>query len=134
MKIALSVLWVVGCGGARGTDPVPSNAAPAAAPAPISDVAGTFTRQLVEDEHHARHVIWLEREHAGVLDTRDHCCGISYDGNKYNDRITSCAATPDACPAGTTPVYPGIAPDTVCHGQRRSIAHVSTRPDRKSVV
>ncbi|MBL9018641.1 MAG: hypothetical protein JNL83_30930 [Myxococcales bacterium] len=128
MKLVLSVVLFVGCGGgARGTDPVPSNTAAIADPAPPVTVQASFIRQLVEDERRARHVIWLERDHAGVLDTKDECCGISYDGDKYNDRITTCATAPDTCAAGTAPVYPGIAADPICKGQRRCVPYPEAR-------
>jgi hypothetical protein len=127
MKIVLSVLLLVGCGGGtRGTDPVPSNSA-AAAPAPPVPVRGPFVRELVEDEHRTQHVVWIERGHAGVLDTRDHCCGISYDGDKYDDAITTCELAPDTCAPGTTPVYPGIADDKVCGERRRCVPSPQAR-------
>lgn len=125
MKIAIAAVLILGCGGARGEDPARSNVA--TSPALPIDVPASFTRQVVADEHDARHVVWLERDHAGALDTHDPCCGLSYDGNKYDDRITTCASGPDTCSPGTTPVYPGIAADSLCKGQRRCVPYPQAR-------
>jgi hypothetical protein len=88
-------------------------------------------RQVQDAETGSRLSIWLEPGRESSVDTHDPCCGVSYDGNKYDDTLATCGADKesdeDGCGPGTTGVYPGIADDQVCGERRRCVPYPAVR-------
>ncbi|HEY5927296.1 MAG TPA: hypothetical protein VIV11_36665, partial [Kofleriaceae bacterium] len=69
----------------------------------------------------AKHAVWIGPDRERNVDTNDPCCGVSYDGNRYDDTLASCAVKGDECGPGKTAVYPGLADDRVCGTKRRCV-------------
>src|SRR5678815_4601472 len=110
------MILLVACGSPASPAHSPSNVATHAEPT-RRELA---LRQLV-DHAGAKHALWLEPGHESGVDTNDPCCGFSYDGDRYNDALATCAVAAKQCPAGTSPVYPGLADDHVCGALRRCV-------------
>jgi hypothetical protein len=117
MKLGLSLVLLAACG-SPSREPAMSNVA-ATSSAPEKQAFAI--RKFVAQESGAEHLVWIEREHEGFMNTNDPCCGVAYDGDKYNDKLASCAIHDDECAPGFAPVYPGIADDPVCGERRRCV-------------
>lgn len=120
------ILAVAACGHGSSSATNPSN----------REAVPRSSNDLVVKEVQQREV-WLLEGREGSLDTNDACCGVAYDGNRYEDALATCAVN-DECPAGHAPVYPGIADDKVCGAQRRCVplpeARVIVEDDTKVVA
>ncbi|HTL35325.1 MAG TPA: hypothetical protein VL326_19485 [Kofleriaceae bacterium] len=79
--------------------------------------------------------VWVGNDRLSHVDTDDPCCGLSYDGNRFNDALASCTTDDDGCGPGTQPIYPGLADDPVCGERRRCmpvpLARLIVRDDTK---
>jgi hypothetical protein len=75
--------------------------------------------------------VWIERDRETSINTEDPCCGVSYDGNRYLDRLATCAAVArtgaDDCGPDKQAVYPGLADDRVCGERRRCVPMPAVR-------
>jgi len=120
------LLLAVACGSPSLVPP--TNSTPqtgGAAPEPV-----LVARDFIEAENGARHRVWIEAGNDGHIDTTDACCGVSYDGNRYDDSLATCAATEadDAeCGPGRDAVHPGLADDAVCGARRRCVPQPEVR-------
>ena len=108
---------LVACGSAS-QEPAPSNLAKVPT---VQAQRELIAREVAETESGIKHRVWLEHGRDNSLDPNDPCCGLAYDGNKYEDSLASCAIKADHCAPGFQPVYPGIADDKVCGERRRCV-------------
>ncbi len=116
----VSLLLVAACG-SPSTPPPTNSTAPTGTGAPAAVLAA---RDFIAAESGARHRVWIEAGNDGHVDTADACCGVSYDGNRYDDSLATCAleAADEAdCGPGRDAVYPGLADDVVCGTLHRCV-------------
>ncbi|NUP11913.1 MAG: hypothetical protein HOW73_38190 [Polyangiaceae bacterium] len=106
---------------AMANDPASPPAEPASSPEPAAALPSSGMLHRAEL---GRSLVWVEPGGERFVDTDDACCGVAYQGNKYDDRIATCAVDTNAqteCAPGYAGVYPGLAADSVC-GERRRCA------------
>lgn len=104
---------------------------PPASPTMVNSVAPTPTepdptrelvaRSFTETDTGVALRVWLGPDRDRNIDTSDPCCGLAYDGNRYDDALASCALADDECGPGKDGVYPGLADDPVCGERRRCV-------------
>jgi len=111
-------LVVLAACGSASQDPAPSNVAKVPTTQSQRELAA---RDVTALETGTKYRVWLERGRDEGLDPNDPCCGLAYDGNKYEDALASCAIKDDDCAPGFQPVYPGLADDRVCGERRRCV-------------
>lgn len=111
------LLLLLACGSPPAASS-PSNATPATAP----PATVLVVRELVDAEGVA-HRVWIQPGRESQIETNHPCCGLAYDGNRYDDALASCAARDDDTDCGPrkTGVYPGLADDAICGSRRRCV-------------
>jgi len=118
MKWIVPVLALSGCGASSSVAPAPSNTT--ADPVAVArDDRQLEARSFTEGG--ATHLVWIGLDRIPNIDTNDACCGLAYDGNRYDDSLASCATAIDECRPGEEAVYPGLADDHVCGDRRRCV-------------
>ena len=119
MKLAVSVLLLAACGASPSREqPAVSNVTTTS---PTPEQQAFEIRKFVAEESGAEHLVWIDRTRESSIDTNDPCCGVAYDGDKYNDKLASCEIRKGECPPDHVGVYPGIAGDPVCGERRRCV-------------
>ena len=119
MKLAVSFVLLAACGASTSRESAPSNTRSADQPTTAKQIFDI--RTFVNEQTGAERSVWIETSRVESVDTNDPCCGLAYDGDKYNDKLASCAIKDDECAPGFAPVYPGIADDQVCGERRRCV-------------
>jgi hypothetical protein len=114
--------------------PAPTAPPPAPRPSlgkPIELATRTFTGRYHAGARPISVSVWIERGREPSINTKDPCCAVSYDGNRYLDRLATCAAAapPGAedCGREKQAVYPGLADDRVCGERRRCVPMPAVR-------
>jgi hypothetical protein len=116
MRRHLCCVLLVACGGTQSSNPSNTTTETHVVPAPTP----TLQLKSIVDHEGAAYAVWLQHERESGIDTADHCCGLSYDGNKYDAPRATCAVN-DECGPTRAAVYPGLANDPLCGEHRRCV-------------